>query len=343
MANMLCAVFYGSNDIRLENRPVPGTGPDDVLVEVKACGICGTDVSMYGGKINYSSGMVGKIFGHEVAGVVKETGSDVNRVNTGDRVVVAPVNYCGTCFFCRRGDENMCVNWRCIGEETDGGYAEYISVPQKQIFSIPDNLSFEEGTLLADPVPTPLHAVRKKADIKPGDTVAVWGSGPQGYCAIQLAKLCGATVIAVARREKKLKLAYELGADFVVDCEKEDVTARIKEVTGRGADICLECGGYPEAVTQAVANVRKGGRVVMIGLQKAQTCDLEDMTWGEKELVASLSSTYQEFGTGIRLARTGSIVLKPLVTHSFPLGSINEAFELLKVRREHVIKVAINP
>jgi 2-desacetyl-2-hydroxyethyl bacteriochlorophyllide A dehydrogenase len=343
MANMLCAAFYGKKDIRLENRPLPRVGQDDVLVQVKACGICGTDVSMYQGKINYSQDIVGKIFGHEVTGVVKEIGSKVKTVRIDDRVVVAPVNYCGECYYCRKGDENLCVNWRCIGEEIDGGYAQYICVSQKQIFSLPDNISFEEGTLLADPVPTPLHAVIKKADIKPGDRVAVWGSGPQGYCAIQIAKTCGATVIAVARREQKLKLAGELGADITIDSNKENVIDRIKEITYQGADVCLECGGYPEAVTQAIASARKGGRVVMIGLQKAQMCNLEDMLWDEKELVASLSSTYQEFSTGIRLTETGKIVLKPLVTHSYPLESIREAFELLSVRKEFVIKVIVSP
>lgn len=340
---MQCAVFYGKKDIRVESRPVPEVEPDDVLVEVKACGICGTDVSMYQGKISYGSHTIGKIFGHEVTGIVKDKGEKVKHHEIGERVVIAPVNYCGQCYYCKKGDENLCLNWTCIGEEIDGGYARYLRVSQKQVFTLPDNVGFEEGTFLADPVPTPLHAIRKKANINPGDQVALWGTGPQGYCAIQLAKLSGGTMIVIGRREKKLNLAKELGADITVDSDKEDVVNRVKEITGLGADVCLECGGYSEAITQALACVRKGGKIVMIGLQKSQPCDLEDMSWNEKGLVASLSSTYQEFSTGIKLAEEGKLKLKPLITHRFSLEEIHKAFDLLSNRKEFVIKVVIKP
>ena len=340
---MQCAVFYGEKDVRLESRPVPKIGEDDVLVEVKACAICGTDVSRYQGKIGYSTRIVGKIFGHEVTGIIKDKGGKVKYHEIGERVTIAPVNYCGECYYCKKGDENICLNWTCIGEEIDGGLAQYLGVSQKQVFTLPDNVDFEEGTLLTDPVPTSLHAVRKKANIKPGDKVAVWGTGAQGYCAIQLTKLSGGTVILVGRREKKLNLARELGADITVNSEKEDVIDRVKEITGLGADVCLECGGYPDAVIQALACVRKGERVVMIGLQKSQPCDLEDMSWNEKGLVASLSSTYQEFSTGIKLAEEGKLKLKPLLTHRFTLEEIHKAFDLLSNRKEFVVKVVIKP
>ena len=340
---MQCAVFYGTKDIRIESHPVPKLSQDDVLVQVKACGICGTDVSMFRGRIGYSSHTVGKIFGHEVTGVIQDQGDRVKDHEIGERVIVAPVNYCGTCSYCQRGYENLCLNWTCIGEEIDGGYAQYLRVPQRQVFPLPDSVGFEEGTLLADPVPTSLHAVRKKANIKPGDQVAVWGTGPQGYCAVQLAKLSGGRVIVVGRREEKLRLAQELGADTVVDSEREKVVIRLREITGLGPDVCLECGGYPEAITQALASVKKGGRVVVIGLQKPQLCDLENLLWNEKQIVASLSSTYQEFITGIRLAAEGRVKLKPLVTHEFNLETIRGAFDLLSTRGELVVKVIIKP
>ena len=343
MGSMKCAVFYGRHDIRLEERPVPHIGSGEVLVKIEACGICGTDAGMYDGKIGYGEHTVGKIFGHEATGIVHDVGGDVRRVETGDRVVVAPVYYCGECMHCIAGDENLCMNWVCIGEEADGGYAEYIRVPERQVYSLPDNIGFVEGTLLADPVPTPLHAMRSRAHIKPGDSVAVWGTGPQGFCALQIAKLSGATVVVIARKKEKLLLARKLGADAVVNSETEDVRESLLHLYPYGVDFCIESGGYPEAVSQALACVKRGGRIVMIGLQKPLTVDIEDMLWGEKELVASVSSTYREFEIGIQLAGAKQIYLKPLVTHRFSLESIKEAFDLLTRRDEVVIKAVVIP
>lgn len=342
-SKMQCALFYGPKDIRIESHPVPVPGEGDILVEIKACGICGTDVSRYQGKIGYSVHIIGNTAGHEITGIIKKTGRNVRGHRIGERVVIAPLQVCGECFYCKRGDTNLCLNAPCIGEEIDGGYAQYVLASQKQVFTLPDNIDFDEGTLLADPVATPLHAVRKKADIKPGDKVAVWGTGPQGYCAIQLAKLSGGYVIAVGRRETKLKLALALGADITINCDEEDVCRKVKEITDFGADVSLECGGYPAALEQAIACTRKGGRIVMVGLQKALQCDLENMLWHEKQLIASFSSTYQEAVIGIRLAENGNLKLKPLITHSFNLIEIQKAFELLSERKEHVIKVVITP
>jgi L-iditol 2-dehydrogenase len=343
LKKMQCAVFYGTMDIRLESHPVPELGEYDVLVEVKACGICGTDVSRYQGKIGYSSQLVGNIAGHEITGLIQDKGRGVVDHDIGERVVVAPLQVCGKCHYCARGDTNLCLNAPCIGEEINGGYAQYVLATSNQVFNLPENIDFDEGTLLADPVATPLHAVRDKAHIQPGDMVAVWGTGPQGYCAIQLAKLSGGFVIAIGRQEKKLKLAEELGADITINCEKEDVYRKIKKITNLGVDVSLECGGYPAALEQAIACVRKGGRIIMVGLQKEQTCDLEDMLWKEKQLVASFSSTYQEAVTGIRLAERGNVILKPLITHRFNLDEIHRAFDLLSNRKEFVIKVVIKP
>ena len=340
---MQCAVFYGNGDIQVEDRPVPEIGPNDILVEVKACGICGTDVSMYQGKIKYAPHIIGKIFGHEVTGIVIKKGEKVADDIIGRRVVIAPVNYCGKCYYCRVGEENLCLNWTCIGEEIDGGYAQYIRVEKKQIFYLPDNIGFDEGTLLADPVPTPFHAIRTKANIKPGDSVAIWGTGPQGFCGIQLAKLSGGYVIVIGRREKKLQLAKLLGADVTINSSKEDVIKKVMEITKLGADICLECGGYSEAITQALSCLRKGGTVVMIGLQGLQPCDLEDMIWNEKRLITSLSSTYNEFSRAIELVEKGRLKLESLVTHRFGLGDVCEAFDLLSCRKESVIKVVVKP
>jgi len=341
---MQCAVFYGRNSIKVETRPIPEVKDDEVLVEVKACGICGTDLGMYNGRIAYKQEAVGKIFGHEVTGVVQEKGDRVADYHVGDRVVIMPTFSCGKCFYCKIGDENLCPHRVDIGDNIDGGYAEYIRVPQRLLFRLPDNVGFEEGTLLADCVPTPIHAIGKFGNIKVGDYVALWGTGGQGYCALQIAKLNGANVILVGRREKKLKLAKELGADFTIDVEKENVFQRIKALTdNRGVDISVETGGYPKAITQALACVRPGGRVILIGLQKPQPCDLEDMGWNEKSIIGSQWTTETDFGLGVRLAQEGRLNLKPLITHTFSINEIEKAFSLLTERKEMVIKVVVKP
>lgn len=342
--SMKCTVFYGKNNIKVETRPIPQVKDSDVLVKVKACGICGTDLGMYNGRIAYKEEAVGKIFGHELTGVIQERGEKVTDYQIEDRVVIMPTFSCGKCFYCKTGNENLCPNRIDIGDSIDGGYAEYIRVPQKLLFRLPDKVGFEEGTLLADCVPTPIHAIGKFAGIKVGDRVAVWGTGGQGYCALQIAKLNGANVTVVGRRKEKLKLAKEIGADFTIDIESEDVLQRIKELTdGRRVDISIEAAGYPKAITQALACVRPGGRVIVVGLQKPQLCDLEDMGWNEKSIIGSQWTTEPDFNLGVRLAGEGKLKLKPLVTHTFSMDQIEKAFNLLTERKEMVIKVVIKP
>jgi len=340
---MKCAVFYGKNDLRIERHSIPEIDSEHLLIKVKSCGICGTDVSRYVGRINYEEKHIGKISGHEITGLIEKKGQDVTGHELGERVVVAPLCSCGDCIYCKIGHDNLCIGGGCIGEGLDGGYAEYVSVHQKQVFKLPDNIGFEEGTLLADAVATSVHAIREKSDINIGDTVAIWGTGPQAYSALQISKLSGASVILIGRRNEKLHLASELGADIIIDCEKENVADRIREITGIGADVCLECGGYPAALTQAIESSKRGGRVVLVGLQKPQICDLENILWNEKNIIASFAGTYGEIEIGIDLARLGKLNLKSLITQRFNLDDINDAFSLLIKRSSNVIKVLITP
>lgn len=338
---MKCALFYGKKSIKVDSCPIPKIEDNEVLIKVEACGICGTDVSMYKGQIDYPPHIIGKIFGHEVTGIIEKKGSMVNGHDIGQRVAVCPDEYCGTCYYCKRGDGHLCTNWKLIGVDIDGGYAQYIKVNQKQVFELPGNIGFEEGTLLTDAVVTQLHAIKRKANIKPGDYVAIWGTGAQGYLNIQLAHLSGGIVIVIGRSEQKLQLAKELGADFIINSNKEDVIERIKDITKFGADVCFDCGGYAEALSQSLYSVRKGGSAVMVGLQSNQNFGFEHMLWNEKNLLSSSGSTYQEFETGIRLAESGKLELKRLITHRFNLDDINTAFEVLSERKGFIIKAVI--
>jgi 2-desacetyl-2-hydroxyethyl bacteriochlorophyllide A dehydrogenase len=337
------AVFYGKNKLKLETRDVPEIKSDELLIEVKACGICGTDVRRHQGAMSFNSHITGNIAGHEITGIIKQKGEEVRHHTVGERVVVFPLHTCGICHYCNEGNENLCINAFCVGEEKDGGYAQYTVVNQKQTFTLPDNIEFDEGILLADPVPTSFHAITRRANIQPGDLVAIWGTGPQGLIAVQLAKFYKGNVLLIGRNEKKLALARKMGADQIINCQNTDVVREVKASSNDGADVCLECGGYAGALEQAVACVKKGGRVVQVGLQKSPKIDFEEIVFDEKQLLASFSATYQECKMGIDLAKQGKLTLKPLITHRFILADIDKAFELLSNRKEYVIQAVINP
>jgi threonine dehydrogenase-like Zn-dependent dehydrogenase len=341
---MKCAIFYGKNNIVIEEHPVPEIRDDEVLIEVKACGICGTDVGMYNGRIKYKEEAVGRIFGHEVTGVVKDKGVDIFDYQIGDRVVLMPTISCGRCIDCKTGNDNLCHGIIGVGHDIDGGYAKYIKVQESYLHRLPNMVQFEEGTLLADCVPTAVHAINKFANIKAGSDVAVWGTGGQGYTALQISKLNGANVIIVGRRNEKLELAKQLGADHVINSEHENVEKRVNDITNnRGVDISIETGGYPLAISQSIAAACSGGKVIIVGLQKEHLLDTEDIVWKEKSIIGSFWTTEADFIEGIELVNDKKLTLKPLITHKFRLDQIGEAFDLLDARKEYVIKVVIMP
>jgi len=341
---MKCAVFYGKEKIIIEDRFYPKIDDyDEVLVKVKSCGICGTDVGMYSGRINYSINAVGKIFGHEITGIIEDKGSGVEDFRIGDRVIIIPTISCMRCSYCKTGNENLCPNILGIGSDIDGGYAEYVKVKKSFVYSLPDGINFEEGTLLADCVPTSVHSINKHANIKIGSTVAIWGTGGQGFISLQIVKHSGGKVFFIGRRNEKLELAKKLGADFTINSEKEDVSQRIIDINKEGVDISIETGGYPSAVTQSVSSVKHGGRVIIIGLQRDVSINFEDIVWHEKSIIGSFWSTESDFTKGLQLGEDNVLNLKPLVTHLFKLDQIQDAFSLLTKRNESIIKAVIVP
>src|SRR5712671_1927672 len=255
-------------DLEVTDLPQPSIGPDDVLVRVRACGICGSDVHGLDGSTGRR--LPPLVMGHEAAGEVMELGANVTDLKKGDRVTFDSTVYCGRCFFCQRGDINLCDNREVLGVSPGpyrrhGAFAEYVSVPRRIMYRLPDNLSYEQAALI-EAVSVGVHAVNL-TPIVLGDVAVVIGSGMIGLATIQAAKHAGAArVIAVDPDDGRLALARELGATETVNPKTTDPVEAIRAMTeGRGAAVALECVGATEPIQTAIASVRKGGAVTLVG------------------------------------------------------------------------------
>ena len=319
--------------------PVPEPAPDEALVKVEACGLCGTDLKISGGKL--AGPKVPMIMGHEPAGVVAAVGSSVTNLRVGDHVALALYITCGVCDFCRTNRESLCLD--LIGRpgfELDGGYAEYFKAPARSLFPISPHVALEEVALLADCVVTVWHAIRRRAQVEPGQNVVVMGAGGLGVHAVQVARLSGARVIAVDVVQEKLELARTWGADEVIDARGEDTVARVLELTGgAGADAIFEFVGSPETVDKDIRCLRRGGVITFVGYQPGIPFQVDsmDLVLSEKRIIGSRAGTKQDLVEVIRLVEQGKI--KPVITRHFRLEEANEALQAL--RRGEIIGRAV--
>src|SRR5436305_681426 len=244
--------------LEMVEMPVPGIGPDDVLVRVRACGICGSDVHGMDGKTGHRIPPL--VMGHEAAGEVVETGANVADLHAGDRVTFDSTVYCGRCFHCTRGEANLCDNREVLGGSPGpyrrhGAFAEYVSVPRRIMYRLPENLSFQQAALI-EAVSVAVHAVNI-TPVRLGDAALVVGSGMIGLLTIQAVRRAGCSrVIAVDPDDSRLQLARELGATGAVNPKSGDAAAAIRDMTdGRGADLALECVGATDPIRTAIAAV----------------------------------------------------------------------------------------
>ncbi len=313
----------------IEDVPIPEPGYGEVLVRTKACGICGTDLHIIEG-----SGYKPKlphILGHEPSGVVEKVGEGTRRLKSGDRVVPNIFFTCGECFYCRTNRETLCINFRgALGVGVNGGYAEFFLAPEKNLFTLPENISFPVGGVIADAVVTAVHAVRRRAMVRAQDTVLVIGLGGVGQSVMQVAKESGATVIATGRREVRLERAKELGADYLINSSTQDVGEATKSLTGGGgADIVIDNVGSKESVAQSISAVKKGGRIVMLG-ESDDTIPLStfQLCTNEFEVIGSRSGGRQDTVEALELVAAG--VVTPYVSDKFPLDRVNDAFRRIQ-------------
>jgi 2-desacetyl-2-hydroxyethyl bacteriochlorophyllide A dehydrogenase len=301
----------------------PKIGKDEVLIKVKASCLCAADISIRGGSIPTLK--LPHIPGHEIAGEVVETGKAVKNRKIGDRVVVYMYTVCGLCPACISGRENLCQNIVRMGLDTHGGHAEYAAVPERQALLLPDNISYETGAAIPDAVSTMLHAIRDQARVKLNDYVLLIGIGGLGMQGIQLARLSGGRVIAVARHDAKLKAAEEEGAEWTFNGRDEKLVDKVMDVTGgRGADVVLDLVSSQETFQMAADSVRKGGTIVVVGSFTRQiNFQVLQVMFKEIEIRGSAGMKRDTVLDAIDLCRSG--LVKPVVSEKYSLEEINQA------------------
>lgn len=324
--------------------PAPAVGGADVLVRVRACGICGSDVHGYDG----SSGrrIPPAVMGHEAAGVVERIGAAVERVSPGDRVTFDSTVSCGHCDYCRAGRSNLCDQRKVLGVSCGdyrqaGAFAEFVAVPEHIVYRLPDEVSFEHAAMV-EPVSVAVHAVARAP--MPARNAVVVGAGTIGLLVIQALRAAGARrVIAVDVDEGKLALARKLGAETTLNPTGVDVPSEVRRLTEGGADVALECVGATEPIKTAVACVRKGGSVVLVGnVSPGIQLPLQAVVTGELTLLGTCASN-GEYPRAIELLRTGAIDVRPLITLVAPLAEGPAMFERLYAREPGLMKVILQP
>ena len=264
---MKCAVYYGKQDLRVEERPVPRPGRGEVLVRVMACGVCGTDVHIFQGDPGAADCPPGTVPGHEFAGVIEAAGEGVTAFGPGDRVCVDPNKLCGECDFCRGGIGHFCEHMTGIGTTADGGFAEYCVVPQSQLYRVADSVPFEQAAM-AEPVSCCLHGL-DLCEVRPGSRAAVIGGGMIGLLMVQLLRLAGASFVALLEPvQAKRELGLRLGADVAIDSVHEDPAEALRRSGAGRLDTVIECAGLPVTVEQAIRIAGNRSVVMLFGLTK---------------------------------------------------------------------------
>jgi len=347
---MKALVFRGPRQIAVEELSIPKAGPGEAVIRVTLTTICGTDLHILKGEYPVKPGL---IIGHEPVGVIHELGVGVTGYEVGERVLVGAITPCGQCNYCLSGDWSQCGGpiggWK-FGNSINGAQAEYLLVPSAQanLAKIPDDLSDEQVVLLADIASTGISAA-ESAEVQIGDTVAVFAQGPIGLCATAGAKLKGAGfIIAVESDPVRAAMAKRMGADTVVNQTRCDAVAEIRRITGgRGVDVAIEALGTQETFESALRVLRAGGTLSSLGVYSGKlSVPLEPFAagLGDHKIVTTLCPGGKErMRRLMELVRHGRLDLKPMLTHTFPLERIVEAYELFGERREGVIKVAVRP
>jgi len=325
------------------NVPIPEIGLSDVLIRVAAAGICHSDAHYRGGisKIDH----LPLTLGHEVAGYVEQVGRDVTNVLPRDRVCVHYLVHCGTCEFCARGLEQFCRSGQMIGRHRDGGYAEFIKVPARNAFTLPDEISFEVGAVMMCSSATALHAL-KKARLKPGESLAIFGFGGLGFSALQLARVfeCG-DVYVVDINPAKLRSAVRMGA-IAIDAKAADPVEQIKGATaGRGVDVALELIGSAKTMRQAVLCLGALGRAALVGLtaESMSIFPYMELISKEAEIIGVSDHLATELPVLIEFARNGKLRFpsETLRVVDLDAAQINAALESLEDFIDHVRTVIV--
>ena len=323
--------------LREYNRPMeltevetPPILEDQILLKVKACGICQTDLKIFRGEIPPPIVTLPHIPGHEVAGEVVDVGEKVTGIQEGDIGVLYIYVACHRCEWCLNGQENLCPDLKRIGFELPGGYAQYVCVSSYAFCPFDPKSPFEEMAILTDAVATSYRAINVLGNVKPGQNVLIVGAGGLGIHGVQIAKLCGARVLVAERKEKALQLAEQFGADFLIRADERPLEA-IRDITkGKGVDTVIEFVGSKETLNWSLSSLKKGGKLIIVGYAPGQPFPLDTMAmhYNEWELKGARLCTKAELLQVIRLVEEKKI--KPFVSKTFPFEKANEALKVLQ-------------
>ncbi|MBI2000734.1 MAG: NAD(P)-dependent alcohol dehydrogenase [candidate division NC10 bacterium] len=344
MGTMKAAVLQRPGEIRVEQMRIPEPGPGEVLVRVRAVGVCGSDVHYY------KEGRIGRyvvekplILGHESAGEVVALGSGVSHISVGGRVAVEPGVPCRRCGYCKGGRYNLCADVTFMATPpVDGAFAEYIAWPADFVYPLAENLGYAEGALM-EPLAVGMHAVRR-ARLVPGWTVLILGGGPIGQMALLAARAAGAgRIILTDLEDRRLDVASRLGADVTINPGRASVSDAVSAATDEeGPDLVIEAAGTAATVRQSIELVRRGGTVVWIGLPSQDPCEVSALQAIDKEVdILGIFRYANVYPDAIRLAASGKINLAPLVTHRFPLEEARQALDTVAEQKSSAVKVLV--
>lgn len=350
---MKSAVLKGAEEMEVQETPRPNPDADEVLIEVKYCGICGSDIEVFKTGIFPSSTKYGHqelteaegmILGHEFTGVVREKGEKVIGWEEGDRVVVNPNFICGNCYWCKNSQYNLCseVNKKGVGLGSPGGFAEFVTVKDYMLRKLPDNLSFKNGAL-TEPLSTPIHALNiSGAGI--GDSAVVLGAGTIGLFTVKALNISGVSTILVSEfKENKRRVAEDFGADLAFNPHDEVVAESVKAETGVGADKVFECVGSSETFSESTEIVKRGGEIYIIGIP-GESVESLPAEWIQKEIAIKTIYAYTyEFETALSLLSSDKVNTDPIISNVIPLENIVEdGFESVK-EDNGIIKLLVKP
>lgn len=322
----------GPGNLELQEMPVPTPSARDVVIRVRAVGVCGTDVHILHGSYRTSTPI---IIGHEFSGEIAEVGSEVTAWKAGDRVVVEnTAGACGTCKLCRTGNPHICSSKLAYGTDSHGAMAEYAMFHQDALHRIPDSVTFEDAAL-TEPLVVVNHGLLERGTIPPSSTVVVLGAGTIGLMSVQVAKSIGAGHVILAGTSKdagRLALGRELGADTIVNVEEDDLRQVVNRLTSNnGADVVIEASGSPKASAESIHLVARAGQVIVIGLTGAPvSIDWDLAVFKEIDIRFSKSSTYMSWVRALRMIASGDVKTAPLITHRFPLDQWREALRVVE-------------
>jgi threonine dehydrogenase-like Zn-dependent dehydrogenase len=343
---------FGKGETEIRDVPIPEIRDDDLLIEVKAAGICGSDLAFDdGGHKNLIKPPV--ILGHEFSGIISKIGKNVLNYRPGDRVVSENTGYvCGECYSCATSDYLSCPSRLGLGYGMDGGFTNFVKIPGQILkrmpsclFRIPDNLSFEEAAIL-DPCCNAYMAVAQESAFLPGDDIAVFGVGPLGLFSIQAARVSGAAniiAIGLSQDEERFKLAKKLGATHVIMADKQNTIAEVYKITGNeGVALVIDCAGVSVVLKQAIEIVRNTGQIVKIGYdEKPVNFSLDPILDKAVSIKGHFGYNYISWKNCIKLASRGLLDLKSMITHRLPLSKWKEGFDL--ARKQKSVKIILLP